>query len=409
MPRARSSIRPATVAALVASAVLARLQAADGPLLSIAAGAHERVATLVTLQLPEAIARGPWSLATATGQRLAVQVDDQHHGYLRIPRLAAGATLAGRLEPVAADGAPSVLWQRSGDTLAARCGDRQLARYVGGAGTLPAGVAEVYRRGGYLTDLVTAGGVLVTDDYPPNHLHHHGIWTAWTKTRFAGRTPDFWNMGDRTGTVQAVAIDGTWDGAWCAGLHARHRYLSLGGAQPEAAIDERWDAFVTAPLPDAPVTVDLAFTHTCSGAQPLVLTPYHYGGLGVRGNRAWNGVGACRFLTSAGQDREHGDESRARWCWMGGEVEGRTAGLLMLDHPQNFRAPEPVRLNPKEPFFCYAPSQLGEWSIVPGTPLTLHYRIIAWDGAPDAAQFDRLWDDFAEPPLVTIATEAPGR
>jgi hypothetical protein len=401
-------LRAARRLAILAGAVLAG-NAAESLVVSIAAGPHERVQTLVDVALPADLARGPWTLVADDGQRLALQVDDQHHGFVRILHLAADATLTGHLAGVAT-AAPTVTWQRAGDVLAAHAGAQRLLRYIGGAGNLPPGVKEVYQRGGYLTDVITAAGVTVTDDYPPNHLHHHGIWMAWAKTSFAGRNPDFWNMGERTGTVQALAIDGTWDGPWCAGFHARHRYLDLGVTPAVAALEERWDVMVSAPVADAPPAIDLTATQSCSGAQPLVLTPFHYGGLGLRGNRAWNAPdGTARFLTSAGKDRANGDETRARWCWMGGEVDGRTVGMVVCDHPANPRHPTPLRLNPKEPFLACAPSQLGEWSIQPGTPLVLRYRILAWDGAPDPARFDRLWDDFAEPPTATVAVTSPGK
>ena len=48
-------------------------------------------------------------------------------------------------------------------------------------------------------------GRVITGDYPPDHIHHHGVWFAWTKTEFEGRHPDFWNMGDGTGTVEFAA------------------------------------------------------------------------------------------------------------------------------------------------------------------------------------------------------------
>jgi hypothetical protein len=159
---------------------------------------------------------------------------------------------------------------------------------------------------------------------------------------------------------------------------------------------------VHAPRPGSPVLIDLVVTHTCASDQPLFLPDYHYGGIGLRGNAAWDGVDNCRYLTSDGKTRKDGNESRGRWCWMGGELPGGTAGMVILDHPQNFRHPQPMRLHPNEPFFCYAPSRLGDWAIEPGKPLTLRYRIIAWDGAPDAAAFDRLWTDFAEPAVVTV-------
>jgi hypothetical protein len=109
------------------------------------------------------------------------------------------------------------------------------------------------------------------------------------------------------------------------------------------------------------------------------------------------------FLTSEGKDRKTGNETRARWCWCGGPAEdGSTIGLTILDHPGNFRSPQPMRLNPTEPFFCYAPSQLGDWKIEKGTPYVARYRFIAADGPADVEEIERLWKDYAEPPKVTV-------
>ena len=63
---------------------------------------------------------------------------------------------------------------------------------------------------------------MVTDDYPPDHFHHHGIWFAWTKTEFEGRHPDFWNVADGTGRVEFVAVDQTWSGSVHAGFKSRN-------------------------------------------------------------------------------------------------------------------------------------------------------------------------------------------
>jgi hypothetical protein len=83
-------------------------------------------------------------------------------------------------------------------------------------------------------------------------------------------------------------------------------------------------------------------------------------------------------------------------------VNGKQTGVVILDHPQNFRAPQPMRLNPTEPFFCYAPSQLGDFAIEPGKPYVSRYRFVVFDGAPDASEIDRLWNDYARPVEVTV-------
>jgi hypothetical protein len=83
-------------------------------------------------------------------------------------------------------------------------------------------------------------------------------------------------------------------------------------------------------------------------------------------------------------------------------VDGAAAGIAMLGHPGNFRAPEPMRVHPTDPYLCFAPSRLGGWSIAADRPFTARYRFVAADGPADAAMLDRLWRDFADPPRVTV-------
>ena len=61
-----------------------------------------------------------------------------------------------------------------------------------------------------------------------------------------------------------------------------------------------------------------------------------------------------------------------------------------------------MRLNPDEPFFCYAPSQGGDWVIEPGKPYVARYRFIVADGPVDAKEIERMWNDYATPPKVTV-------
>ena len=61
-----------------------------------------------------------------------------------------------------------------------------------------------------------------------------------------------------------------------------------------------------------------------------------------------------------------------------------------------------MRLHPTEPFFCFTPSQLGDWEIAPGKPFVSHYRFIIADGPPDKTELNRLWKDYAHPPSAKI-------
>ena len=286
--------------------------------------------------------------------------------------------------------------------VAVKSGGRLLFVYQGEETELPRpGIKAEFKRGGYLHPIFSPTGRVVTDDYPPNHIHHHGVWFPWTKTKFEGRAPDFWNMGQGSGKVEFVRFGQRWSGPVHAGFEARHRFVDLTASEPKAALNETWSVAAYA-VPDS-VVFDLVSTQECATDAPLELPKYHYGGLGFRGNWAWNGRDKCRFLTSNGEtNRIEGNETRGNWCYIGGEIDGKTSGIVIFSHPDNLRSPQPMRLHPSEPFFCYSPSQGGDWSIQPGKPYVSRYRFVTTDGAPDKARFDRLWLDYANPPRVSV-------
>src|SRR6185312_13814605 len=119
--------------------------------------------------------------------------------------LKSGATKRYRLEelksrkPATIEG---VQLLREGNRLQVSVAGHSVLSYQAQPDGLPSpGIKPIFLRGGYLHPVYTPSGRIVTDDYPSDHFHHHGIWFAWTKTEFEGRHPDFWNMGDGTGRV----------------------------------------------------------------------------------------------------------------------------------------------------------------------------------------------------------------
>ncbi len=266
-------------------------------------------------------------------------------------------------------------------------------------------VDRVYLRSGHIHPVRSPAGAVVTASYPPDHLHHHGIWTPWTKTEFQGRDPDFWNMGRGTAKVEAAGIKRTWSGPVHGGFVSRQKFLDLSAPAPVTVLDETWT--VTAyDVPGAarPVRVfDLELTQTCATADPLVLPRYHYGGFGYRGRDEWQGADKAYFLTSEGEtDRVKGNATRVRWCHLGGYIDGALTGTAVLGHPDNFRAPQPVRIHPKEPYISFAPQQLGEFSLVPGSPYIARFRFIVLDGPPDRALLDAYWHGYALPATTAL-------
>jgi hypothetical protein len=243
---------------------------------------------------------------------------------------------------------------------------------------------------------------LVTGDFHPRREHHHGIWSPWTKTSFQGRTPDFWNTHQNAATVEFVGLDWTWSGPVHGGFTARHVAVDRTAPTPVPALNESWQVTVY----DAGADVrmfEVLLTQTCATNDTLYLPEYHYGGMGLRGNSAWMGRDLPKILTSEGEtDRVKAHTNKVRWLHIGGPVDGAATGIAMMGHPDNFRAPQPLRVAEAEPFFCFAPSQGGDWKIEPGKPYVARYRYVVIDGAPDRARLDAYWNGYSIPPVVDL-------
>ncbi len=282
-------------------------------------------------------------------------------------------------------------------------GDRTVLHYQAEKSELPrADLEPIYRRGGYIHPVVTPGGTVITDDYPRNHKHHHGIWFPWTNTIFEGRKPDFWNMGKGTGTVEFTGLHSQWSGPVHAGFSSSHQFVDLIAKPKKVALTETWRVQVYA-TGKAYHLFELESVQRCAGGSKIQFPQYRYGGLGFRGHGDWDGKENCFYLTANGEsDRIKGHATRARWCHVGGRTGGKLGGIGVLCHPGNFRFPQPMRIHPSEPFFNFAPSQTGDWEIKPGEEYVSRYRFVVTDGKPDAALLERLWRDYAHPPRVEV-------
>jgi hypothetical protein len=385
---------------------LVSTRAADKKL-TVEAGDFDRHDAVVTFTLPQATGQ-PHTLRR-DGESIALQVEKDGRASFLIEDLKKGSRATYELVTDSPAGfADRIAVTRDKTKLKFSDASRPLIEYQSEPGALPRGnIKPIFTRGGYLHPIFTPAGKMISDDFPPNHIHHHGIWWAWTHTEFQGRKPDFWNMGEGKGRVEFVALDEQWSGPVHGGFRSRHRFVDLTAPAPVTVLNETWEVKVFSAAARAKWwTFELTSQQRCATADPLKLPEYHYGGLGLRGNRAWNGKDNCNFLTREGEtDRVKGHGTRARWCDMWGELDGAKAGIAILCHPDNFRAPQPMRIHPSEPFFCYAPQQGGDMEIKPGDIYISRYRFVVHDGPPDKAELDRLWNDFAHPPVVTVGAE----
>ena len=105
--------------------------------------------------------------------------------------------------------------------------------------------------------------------------------------------------------------------------------------------------------------------------------------------------GDLQFLTSDGKDRWTGNHTQSNWVTMTGKIDGQDVSFVVFCSPQNYRAPQHVRLHPNKPYFCFAPTVTGPFQIEPGQKYVSHYRYLVTSKAADEDFIRKHWHRYA--------------
>ena len=305
------------------------------------------------------------------------------------------------LQPASGQKAPRLSCDENETTI--YIGKQPVLSYVHTLTLPPEGVDPVYKRSAYIHPLRSPGGEVLTRIQPPDHWHHYGIWNPWTRTHFDDYQVDFWNLGDRQGTVRFAEYLEKIEKPHLAGFKVRqeHIYFKEDGSEG-IAMDEIWE--VSVQNLEGPVyMVDLVTTLSTSMETGITQEAYRYGGgLGYRGTERW-WPGNATVLTSEGLTWSDADATHARWVLIEGESsvpEGRS-GILFLSHPDNQSHPEPMRMWPPDSnggkenmFFEFCPIRHQEWVLEPGKKYTLKYRMVIFDGSVSTEKAEAYWKEF---------------
>ncbi|MFY0650771.1 MAG: PmoA family protein [Cyclobacteriaceae bacterium] len=273
-------------------------------------------------------------------------------------------------------------------------GDKPVLTYNTETLKPPQGEPAYYARSGFIHPLYSPTGKVLTDGFPVGHVHQHAVFSAWTQATFKHEVVDFWNQHRETGTAKHVGIGEVSQDAFIARL----QQVSL---KKGPAINEEWDVQVKNSAD--PFIVDFAIEQSCATADEIYLHPYHYGGFGFRGSATWSREdtkkfeGDMKMLTGEGiSDREKSNHTHPRWVAVYGSIEGKEAGFVVMDHPANFRYPQPIRMHPKMPYFVFSPVVDGSFILKPGLTYNAKYRIVTFDGAPKKDKIDAWYQEYLE-------------
>ena len=289
---------------------------------------------------------------------------------------------------------------------------RPLLRYNFATMFPPDGVDEVFKRSGFIHPFWSPAGKVLTRVQPPDHYHHYGLWNPWTKVEFKGKQVDFWNLGEKQGTVRFANFISTESGPVFGALKVLHEHVVFDGDEEEVALNEVQGVkiYQSENQQDA-YFMDISIQLKCATDSPVILKEYRYGGLGWRATELWDRNNS-EVLTSDGNNRATSDGSLARWCIVQGELDDGFASVVMMSFPTNYNHPEPLRIWPEDiydrgdMFANFSPTKDKDWPLEPNKLYELNYRFYVSDKKISAEEAERLWQQYAHPPAINIKSIA---
>lgn len=408
----RGIIASCVVALAMLTGNLAASLAGPSVLLEVSAGKQARQNCVISTRVPQLLERQNLTLVRVEDStEIPIQIDtsgDQRQvvWILRKP-LPKNATRQYRLYAGKSreDQAAHVTVADDGKHLNVKVDGKPVLTYNHALVPAPKRDEAYYDKSGYIHPLYTPSGKVITDDFNPNHAHQHGIMFSWRKMIFEGRESNGWDQKSQLGKVEHNKVDSFVSGPVFGSFTTTIDHIDLTKKTgPVTMLKEDWQVRVFAL--DDHFLFDIKSTQNCATKQPVTIDKIHYGGMTIRGHADWHDNHAYDYLTSEGKNKDNGNQSRPQWVELYGALSGETAGVTILSHPGNFRFPQPVRLHPTMPYFCFAASAVDAFTIEPGKPYVSRYRYYVHDGKPSATVDQRLWEDYAAPPSVKVVPES---
>lgn len=276
----------------------------------------------------------------------------------------------------------------------------------------------------YLWPLVTPDGLTMTRAYPMktiegeqhDHPHHRGICFGHESINGA----DSWaekatfeeQEAKKPGSGQArIAALG-------AQKHREFTKISADAGKAElVALTDYVDAAgkvsgqderrITFQLVNGMLALDFDITFT-AGTEPVTFADKKDAGFSIRvpTSMAVDSKQGGRIVNSEGHTDKDAWGKRAKWCDFSGPVDGKTAGVAMLNHPTSFRFPTPwhartyglFTANPFGTKSLDKDAPDGAFTLKPGDKVTLRHRLIFHAGDEKAAKIAEAYEAYAKMP-----------
>ncbi len=251
-------------------------------------------------------------------------------------------------------------------------------------------------------------GIPMTRNFPmrrvpgeaSDHPHHRSLWFAHGDVNGI----DFWADGDNRGRIVHEAILATEASPNGAVITARNRWVAPDGRT--VCTDERTMRFSGTPSARC---IDIAITLIASEGE-LRLGDTKEGTMAIRmhpnlrlRNDPGRGVTTANGKAINSEGQRDGDlwGKRARWIDYHGQIDGKTVGIAIFDHPDNPRHPTwwhardygLVAANPLGIHdFERKPAGTGDMVIPAGERVTFRWRFVFHEGDAETADIEGMYD-----------------
>jgi len=259
-------------------------------------------------------------------------------------------------------------------------------RYVKGE-ILPEGLPEDRRRSTYVHPLYSIDGVPITGDGPKDHPHHRGLSWMWLTVSFGGVTKDLWTL---------------------KGIHQRYEKHETQVLADRAVllVNSRWEedstkrrildesvAFTVYGSDGVGRVIDFELRLTAIDT-PVAIGVSHtgYSGLSLRFAPRQD----TTITTSRGPVTKDSDRIRYAWADLSARYgkSGEFDGVAIFDNRSNPHFPTGWTLRSYGILNPAFTSTASDYTIEPGKPLVLKYRIYVHKGKADPAKLHALFAGY---------------
>jgi hypothetical protein len=308
------------------------------------------------------------------------------------PRPGAAGPLRFRLAGIDAPPESPFRWKDTSDkSLGLFEGDQPVLVYNHGTITNESVPKKDHRRsqGCYVHPVYGLSGEVITDDFPRDHYHHHGIFWTWPHVLIDGKEHDLWAGSTiRQKFVRWIARDS----GPVAGVIAVENGWFVG---PKKVMIERvWlRAYKAVGGAARAVDVELTFIPT---DRPITLRGAEgksYGGLTVR--FAPGGRGDTVITVPSGRTKEDMPDTPLAWADFTSKFKGASApsGAAVMVSPD---APDypPTWLTRHYGPLCVGWPGVKAKTFEPGKPIRLSYRIWIHKDATELDELKRAYEAY---------------